>query len=88
MSEAKISKIVLEMPGLPAPLELTLDQAKALKILLEGLFPEPLTSPTLPPIIIDRPIYIPAPNQPWISPWKQWEITCQTPGTAHASLQP
>ena len=82
MSTPKISKIVIEIPGLDKPLELTHDQAKALKVLLDTIVPAPFT-PNPFPIVIDRPVYLPAPPH-WYSapntgtppPWKQWEITC------------
>lgn len=65
--KVEISKVTLKVGG--KDIELTLDQARELKNVLEELFPNrgiPFTP--IQPILIE-PSYIPR-------PWQQWETWC------------
>lgn len=81
MSKAKINKINITVGS--NELELTLEQARDLKKILDELFPAPYIPSA--PIIIERDRWIPQPQPQWPT----WEpnIICKSSEWATLSLQ-
>lgn len=62
-TKAEISKITITVAG--QKLELTLEEARDLKKALNDALEPKTVFPYVPPVVIDRPVYVPPPPYPW-----------------------